>query len=195
MEVRSLWKSGPRGSPGFVEVPDLENRKVGKRRVPTNPWDPSYQILKILNMGSRSSKNMKWKCCPLQLNWGNLNNWISFFQLKESPHPGQCQLQPMRQHLYDERVNFYFLFIIQNCLCEGMPPCLRRAYGPTTLRQMGFNNNAKLQRLNDRCATQFQSDWRASNNLPEYSNSPFAIFSACFACALAIIIWVSFFFL
>ena len=45
-----------------------------------------------------------------------------------------------------------------------------------------------------------QSDWKDEAvliilSLPEYSNSPEAIFSACLACALAIIILVSCFFL
>ena len=42
----------------FRSSQNIRNEKR-KRRVPTNPSDPSYKFLKILNMGSISIKNMK----------------------------------------------------------------------------------------------------------------------------------------
>ena len=45
----------------FLKAENVKNRKWWKRRAPGNPWDCSNQILKILNMGSISSKNIKLK--------------------------------------------------------------------------------------------------------------------------------------
>lgn len=41
----------------FPKSSHLKNRKFWKRRVPENPWDTSYKILQVVNMGSMSSKN------------------------------------------------------------------------------------------------------------------------------------------
>ena len=51
---------------------------------------PSYQILKLLNMGSKSAKNMKSKFGIFQINWRNLNNWnLVFYVLLKEFHPHQ----------------------------------------------------------------------------------------------------------
>ena len=67
-----------------------------QRRVPTHPWDPSHQILKVLNMGSVSPKNMKCAFGFFQLSWRNLNRWnLIFFPIKGIPHPSPIRFPPL----------------------------------------------------------------------------------------------------
>ncbi len=56
-----MFNFGPNLLQKIQDIPKsfLKNNMVQndrKRRVPENPWDPSYQFLKILNMGSISFK-------------------------------------------------------------------------------------------------------------------------------------------
>ena len=70
----------------FGKFSCLGNRTFWKRRVPGNPWGPSYKFCKNLNVGSRSFKNHELEIW-YQRNLSNLK--VFYFQLKESfpPHP------------------------------------------------------------------------------------------------------------
>ena len=55
----------------FGKSRNFKDRHLRKRRVPENPWDPSDEISKILNMISISFKKMKWTSWNFEFNERN----------------------------------------------------------------------------------------------------------------------------
>ena len=105
-------------------------------RVPANHWDSSYQILKNLNMGSISFKNMKWKSPNVQFNYRNLKNWQLFsFSIKEipptPPHSDSHSIPiptPVSAHPipFSQFINFQEVTLFQEALSQHSRRCMRR---------------------------------------------------------------------
>ena len=72
----------------FWGIWESKKRTCWKRRVPENPWDPSFQISKILNMGAISLTKHGMESLEFQFTSRTISNWrIFLFSIKGIPPP------------------------------------------------------------------------------------------------------------
>ena len=64
---------------GNLRILNIGSLKNMERRVPTNPADPSYTFLKILNARSKSSRKHELEICLFQLKELKRLNFICIF--------------------------------------------------------------------------------------------------------------------